>query len=704
MIALYFFKEGFNQRFVQDAANPTAGPTFLMLAKPATAVFRPDIEGLRAIAILLVVAYHAGFPGFRGGFIGVDVFFVLSGYLITGLLVREVERTGTLDLPRFYARRARRLLPAMTLTLLVTMIVSVPIYSPAEQRGFTTTAMSTAAYTSNLYFAVSATRYGGDTADENPLVHTWSLSVEEQFYFVWPLFVMFAIGVLAWRKHANASRRRLMAWMAVVASVSFALSYYLTGVRQPWAFFSSPTRAWEFALGAIVVLLPQTGDEPHRSPLLRYTRQFLGWAALGGILVADLVFDNSTLFPGIAVLLPAIATVVVLRAASSSADNLIVRTLSLRPLQEIGRLSYSWYLWHWPVIVLGAAIVAEPSFLMRSSLVVLSLVLAAASYKFVENPIRESRWLASRHRYSLAMAGCLLILGIGLSFAWRMASVSWASGTPTQIRTALARDDSPHEFHDRQCMADYYVVNANPCAFGTEDSSATTVVLIGDSHAVQWFPAVRSIAGRKDWRLVTMTKSACVLTNAPFFYAGLGRLYNECGEWRKNAIEEIRRIRPALTIMASSAYYDFEDTDWRDGISSVVKDIAESSHSVLILRDTPRPEFNVPTCLARKEWRPFFIPSQPCQFPLEDPLISKVYAFQKLAARQHGNVLAADVSSSLCPNGTCVGELGETILYQDSNHITASAAMSLEGVLREQVDKAMAGAHTEPDATPQVKR
>src|SRR5262252_318587 len=162
--------------------------------------FRPDIEGLRAIAILLVVAYHADVPGFSGGFIGVDVFFVLSGYLITGLLVREIERTGTLDLPRFYARRARRLLPAMTLMLLCTMIASAVIHSPMEQRGFTSSATATASYMSNLYFMVNTFQYGGLAADLNPLLHTWSLSVEEQFYLVWPLFVMVGMGVFSWKK------------------------------------------------------------------------------------------------------------------------------------------------------------------------------------------------------------------------------------------------------------------------------------------------------------------------------------------------------------------------------------------------------------------------------------------------------------------------------------------------------------------------
>jgi peptidoglycan/LPS O-acetylase OafA/YrhL len=171
-------------------------------------------------------------------------FFVLSGYLITGLLVREIEHSGTLDLPRFYARRARRLLPAMTLMLIVVILASVVIFSPGEQRNFTTTAASTAAYASNIYFIVSGAQYGAGRADDNPLLHTWSLSVEEQFYLVWPVFVMFALGGFRWQTHDPYRRRRLLMLMLTVTALSFALSYYLTGIRQPWAYFSSPTRAW----------------------------------------------------------------------------------------------------------------------------------------------------------------------------------------------------------------------------------------------------------------------------------------------------------------------------------------------------------------------------------------------------------------------------------------------------------------------------
>ena len=374
-------------------------------AKAQSATFRPDIEGLRAIAILLVVGYHAAVPGLSGGYVGVDIFFVLSGYLITGLLVGEINETGTVDFRRFYARRARRLLPALTLTLLVTVIASAAIYPPVEvkQGGLATTAVSTAAYASNLYFAGWGADYFAPDPEKNPFLHTWSLSVEEQFYLIWPLFIIFALKVPAFQNPQKANGRRLLPWMATAVVLSFTLSLYLTGVRHSWAYFTSPTRAWEFALGGFVVLLPQAGAFfwiPRNGLLNRWisTLQLVvdksaglfGWMGLGGICLAAVAFGKKTLFPGFAVLLPALSTILVLRAGTSRVTNSLVRVLRVRPLQEIGRLSYSWYLWHWPVLVLGSALVPAPSLSVRAGLVVFSLGLSALSYRLVENPIRNA--------------------------------------------------------------------------------------------------------------------------------------------------------------------------------------------------------------------------------------------------------------------------------------------------------------------------
>jgi peptidoglycan/LPS O-acetylase OafA/YrhL len=311
--------------------------------KAMSAGFRPDIEGLRAIAILLIVGYHADIPGFSGGYVGVDVFFVLSGFLITGLIVREIEKTGTLDLLGFYARRARRLLPALMLTLLVITILGVVIYAPGEQIEFSKTAIATAAYGSNLFFAITGSDYFRAERTRNPLLHTWSLSVEEQFYLVWPLFIMFVLNVLPWKIYAKASRRQLLWWMAAVAGLSFALSLYLTGLQQSWAYFLSPTRAWEFALGAIVVLLSQkplsfvtlagqgttNGCMRFLPSIVEKSSYWSGWVGLIGICISSILFSKTTVFPGTAALLPAFSTALVLFTSSGCTEGSMVRILSL---------------------------------------------------------------------------------------------------------------------------------------------------------------------------------------------------------------------------------------------------------------------------------------------------------------------------------------------------------------------------------------
>ena len=669
-------------------------------AKAQSATFRPDIEGLRAIAILLVVGYHAAVPGLSGGYVGVDIFFVLSGYLITGLLVRDINETGTVDFRRFYARRARRLLPALTLTLLVTVIASAAIYPPVEvkQGGLATAAVSTAAYTSNLYFAGWGADYFAADPEKNPFLHTWSLSVEEQFYLFWPLFIIFALKVPAFQNPQKTNGRRLLPWMATAVVLSFTLSLYLTAVRHSWAYFTSPTRAWEFALGGFVVLLPQAGaffGIPRNGLLNRWISALqldvdkstvpFGWMGLGGICLAAVAFGKKTFFPGFAVLLPALSTILVLRAGTSRVTNSLVRVLRVRPLQEIGRLSYSWYLWHWPVLVLGSALIPAPSLSVRAGLVGFSLGLSALSYRLVENPIRSARKLAGSHRYAFAMAGLLTVLGIGASFAWKQTSTRKAM-EPAQLRFTLANNDFAASLLNDKCTTDVFEVKLKACAFGAETTSPP-IVLFGDSHAAQWFPALEPISKKRGFRLVPIVKLGCPAVDAPLFDRNLGRFYTECDEWHKTAINKIQQLQPVLTIVSSFEGYALGDDEWRNGIKSVLQNLSESSQKVLVLRDTPSANFDIPSCLAYRLWRPSFIPSRSCVFSA--PQTSKVYEFQLSAEAQLKNVLTADMSDSICPHEICTGLLNGLVMYRDSDHLTASFVRTLEETLGAEIDRVL---------------
>jgi hypothetical protein len=334
---------------------------------------------------------------------------------------------------------------------------------------------------------------------------------------------------------------------------------------------------------------------------------------------------------------------------------------------------------------MGAAVMESSSMPIRIGLVALSLGLSLASYRLVENPVRYNRRLAKRHAYAFVMAGSLAIIGIGISWGWMYFCVREAK-TPRFANITRAPRDKPLSLETGGCFANYLDVNAKPCAYANTAGS-TTVVLFGDSHAAQWFPALEPIALRKGWRLMSLIKQACAPVDAPYFYPALGRVYNECEEWRENALQEIRQIRPVLTVMTSSEGYLFEDDQWQKGISSVLQNLAESSRNVLVIRDTPRPNFDVPACLGRRLWRPSFMSSSPCEFPLSQS--PKIYDYYRAFARQFQNVRIADLSSSICPNGICKGEINNVVTYRDSNHLSASFAGGLEGVLTKQIDCAL---------------
>ena len=258
--------------------------------------FRSDIQGLRGLAILLVVCYHAHLSSVSGGFIGVDVFFVLSGFLITGLLFKEFDATGDIRLGEFYARRIRRLLPASAVVLVATVLTAVLILSPLEQLNLASSGVATALYVSNLFFLRQSTDYLASPPEDNPFLHTWSLSVEEQFYLVWPTVILLLIKL-------TRSRRTCVGAMALIAMASFVLNVWLTGFAQPWAFFGSPARVWEFAAGGLVAVTPLTLG--HGRERLRAISSFVGLAM---IVVAAATFDRDTTFPSVAALLPVVGT------------------------------------------------------------------------------------------------------------------------------------------------------------------------------------------------------------------------------------------------------------------------------------------------------------------------------------------------------------------------------------------------------------
>ncbi|BCY14527.1 acyltransferase family protein [Actinoplanes sp. L3-i22] len=641
--------------------------------------FRPDIEGLRAVAVLLVVLGHAGAPWLAGGYVGVDVFFVISGFLITSLLLREAAGGG-ISIRRFYARRALRLLPAAALVL-VTTLVAARLWLPAIRMGeLARDAMSAAGYVANLRFAVTGTDYLNADAPPSPFQHFWSLAVEEQFYLVWPLLLLLP-------------KRKPLLVALVLAS--FTAGVLETARSAPWAYFGPHARAWELGVGALLAVFG-----------VRRESRLLGGAGLVAILAAALVFDDSTSYPGIYALLPVAGTAAVLVGG--------FRPLGAGPLQAVGRLSYGWYLWHWPLLLIApAALGVDSSLPLALLLSVLALGLAWATYHLVENPLRHSRRLRVRPRRALG-------LGVGLSGAVAAVAVTiallphpvpagaairdlraatahaadpyavitrtvragrLARELPANLTPTLARvnDDKARVWADGCHVEAPVVVAPGGCVYG-DPASPTTVVLFGDSHAAQWFPALERLATEHRWRLVSLTKSSCSAADLPLWHDGLKREYTECARFRASALARFRALKPALVVIGSSFNYRPVDTttdeavQWRAAWQRTYGAFTGMGAKVAMLADTPYFAERVPVCLARQARLKRI---NRCGLSTAAALRGPV---QRSVVAGFTTVTVIDPVPWLC--GTfCPPVIGNVLVYRDSNHLTTTYARTVAPLL-----------------------
>lgn len=633
--------------------------TALMSNLSKSSHYQPDIQGLRALAVFLVIFYHSGLPGMPGGYIGVDVFFVISGFLITGLLLRELERTQTVSLAKFYARRFRRLLPAATVVLAATITMAWFAYSPLELKIFSSSAFATSIYLSNVWFAHLSTDYLAEDTGANPLLHTWSLGVEEQFYLVWPLLILlvFRLG-----SNDDIHRRLLVAFVLLILS-SFALSFWLTQYNQPWAFFGSPTRAWEFGLGGLAALWFSRGALLSRGQAL-----FAGWSGFAMIMVGALAYDRSTAFPGAAALLPVLGATLLIAAAHTKRLRGMSVLLATRPMQFIGDMSYSLYLWHWPVFVLFAAPGehGDPLISLRNIAVV--TLLAWATLALVENPVRFNRRLSSRTVKSLLFGATLTTATAVLAVGIRGIAATNLQD-PVQKKFLQARNDKPRIYAD-DCHLDQYETVPMACTYGAVDSDYT-VVLFGDSHAAHWFPAIEQIVNDRGWKLMAFTKSGCPSIMHEPHSELFGRPYTECTQWRERVIGLMQEMHPQLVVVSNINSYENTAEEWRDQTRKLLNTLAPISDRIVIISDTPHAVRSVPNCLSRAAWRGVDY-NQHCQAKVASDRATAVRAAEKAAAAPFANVSVVDLSEIICPTTPCPVYEDGVIRYSDGSHLTAT--------------------------------
>lgn len=631
-----------------------------MLQRRATR-FRQDIEGLRGFAVLLVVLYHVRVPGFSGGYVGVDVFFVLSGFLITQLLLTEISNTGRIDIKQFYARRARRLLPAAASVLSVTMLLSVVVFSPAVQDNIARTASSASIYLSNFYFAAQATDYLGSKQDANPLLHMWSLSVEEQFYVVWPAIVFLAVRL--------AGRRGLVLVLASVTILSLSVSIRLTWTAESVAFFMMHARAWEFAIGGLTGLISTV----HKAPeVRRIAGGTLGWTGIALIVIAATALTELTPFPGVAALLPVGGTALFLAGSSLNPQTLAAKALSTRGLRLLGRLSYSWYLWHWPAITLATEALESNVMLTRAAAAAVSLLLALATYKLVENPLRFHPGLIAAPKATLRWLGGASLALAGMAIVWS-ASVPWLAELSGQESLRRARLMRPIVYTDG-CVLREPEIDLRECKYGPA-TAEIEVVLIGDSHAAHWFPALKSIADSHGWHLTARIKSGCSIAFVAHTTSA-GRPFTECDPWREQVLSELRQTRPDAVILSSYAGQPgLSAVDWVAGMTRAITDLRQVADRVVYIEDVPAPGFDMVECLSSLSWWSWREDADDCAFDRDEALLHQTW--EPVTIAQLDGVEYLSMLNVVCPGERCVGIQGELLVFRDSHHLATDFVMSL---------------------------
>lgn len=672
---------------------------------------RHDIEGLRAVAVCLVMVYHAGAWLLPGGFIGVDVFFVISGYLITGLLLKEARSSGTISLRDFYARRAKRLLPAATLVLVTVSILTLAFLPKLRWATTGWDIFASCFYVLNWRLANSAVDYLAQDNAPSSLQHFWSLGVEEQFYLVWPLLI---IALLLSRGSNSLSTGRLVAGLLALGVPSFLWSLHLTYQEPGRAYFVSTTRVWELAIGALLAI---AAHKLNRIPTL--IGSALSWVGLSCVVSSALLIDASVPFPGWVALLPTVGTAAVIAGGPSAANFGPAVLLGLPPMRWIGALSYSLYLWHWPLLVVAESVVGRSSTALSVAVVLGSSVPAYLTYRFVENPIRSSERLRLRPteylRYGglattvTAVAGLLVALAawpppaplshVQIITARQNDGDAAGSSEPSQrigalLLSAKARGDKNGAPVDRVdsftptalearadvpavyelgCHVEQAEVEARYCSFGDE-SSDFRVALIGDSHAAQWVSPMSEIATAEGWRLRTYTKSACPLTDVTVM-AGQ-QPYEACSRWNQNVLSDLRKDPPQLVVTSSSQYLvsgvsaSQSEDELVEGYKRSWKSLTDLGSKVAVIMDTPHPASDIAECVARHDQE-----LKRCSFAREKAVTGA--GLRERAASGNENVHEVDLNDAICPTDMCAVVIGEVLVYRDTNHLTDTYARTL---------------------------
>ncbi|MEV8147725.1 acyltransferase family protein [Arthrobacter sp. NPDC080073] len=647
--------------------------------------FRPEIQGLRSVAVLMVVTYHIWFGRVSGG---VDVFLLVSAFLMTLQFTRRFEQRRAMDLPRHWLHLFRRLLPAAVIVLLGTLAAIFAVVPKTRWAALVDQVWASLFYFQNWLLQHDVVNYyATDHSQASPLQHFWSLSVQGQVFILWP--VIFALVALVCRKYALPYRAALMYVFGLIFLVSLTYSIIATAVNQTTAYFDTFARLWEFAVGTLVALiLPAL-------KLSKSVRVVMGWVGVVAMLSCGIVLQVQTAFPGFVALWPTLAAAFIIVAGQTSSRFGVDRILSSKPLVRLGDNSYALYLWHWPLLVLALVWSGKDhaGWLSGSVIIATALGLAVLTTKFVEKPVREWKWPeANRRRAVVAIALCICVAAVPL-LAFNVQQTVSAKiamdqaekdnpgaaalvpgyvneASPTAVLLPTAEKLAQDWVHlPSQCTGDLKPASKllqGACGQNNQPADASrSILVLGDSHAEQWMAAVAPMADQQQWSLYHLLLGGC-----PFSVDSTG-LGDQCRTFNQAVMQQIDAKKPtAVFLVGTAASPSSPDEKLTVGFEDTVKWLSDKGIDVVAVRDNPRFDFNMADCVVVKgRHSPDCNRGQAQQLAPEDPLAALKGKYQGLSI--------LDMTDLICNGGECPGVVGNTFVYIDNNHLSKTYVESM---------------------------
>lgn len=659
--------------------------------------YRPELDGLRAIAVLLVACYHIWLGTISGG---VDVFLLLTGFFITASLMRMIERYGSISLGSYFGRLASRLIPTAATVLLVSLLLTMFFLPNTRWRAAVDEVIASALYYQNWKLAFTSTDYLSDDQPASIVQHFWSISIQGQFYILWALLFMLLVFLCG--SSVKRIRTAALVSFGLIFGLSFLYSVISTANNNVWAYFDTGTRLWEFALGATLALFITSIKIP------KELRLVFGWVGLVALVSCGLLVPNSEMFPGYIALWPTVAALLIILAGSSNSKLGVDRFLTWQPVKYLGGLAYGIFLWHWPLFITFREISGQNTAGLFDGLgiIALSIILAYFTKKILEDGLRSILPKRGKAQVTagLTVGVSFLIPVLVMSLTWTQiigsqespnVSISSSSSDdlgdypgaqvfqfpelagdvpnmPVTPDPASATEDVP-DIYNQGCHADIPDSEALKCHFGELNDPEVTLAVVGASRTAHWLPAIVERAEENSWQVISITKSACLLSlgDDPMYR---DQPYPQCTDWRENAIDELIDIDPDLVITSSTR--TGRESEWvPGGYIEVWNQLDEAGLSVLGIRDSPVVDGDVVDCVATGDLEDcvydvdFYPDSDPAADSDEVP----------------DNLNPIDLTDQICPDLECSAVIGNVLVYRDGRHLTASYSTTLAPAMEEKI-------------------